>query len=191
MDTDLEAPRKLRTDTIVAFVLGAVVALVFQSCLSQPQPPSGMASFVAGLTETKATCESTAASAIGHAGNGVPAGELANGQVLYSSVKIDVDVCIARVSTGLVTGLTKADLDDLEARLKRIHANTSRFIEWSQKPPPSGRTEMIAPGVAVELLLRVFHELGAANAQKIEQLRQDISKCRLRDWNELRRPAGS
>lgn len=149
-----------------------------------PQLPD----LVAELRRTKTLCEGRARQAKDFiSSHHVSERNAREGSRLYTDMKAELDGCIDYLRSGLVRRFNADDSHQLEKRFRTAGTHVSAFFNWvdTLEPPPYATVDASPLEAASKLLSGWLDSVSKANDKAIEQLRDDLNQCRLRDWQEL------
>src|SRR5262249_18497219 len=114
----------------------------------------------------------------------VPEAAREKGRTLYLAVKMESDGFIAWLESGLPRRFNRIEEPaEFKDWVERTDKSVEAFLEWAQTLPPSfgGADGNAALADIANELIKGARE---TDEKMIDRLREDLGKCRLRDWSE-------
>jgi hypothetical protein len=140
---------------------------------------------VAELSGTRSLCESRAKAAMALllAQDGGTA-RLVEGRRLYDEARAEFNMGIDYLRTGLLTRFVDDDTRQVAFRMAEGKRKADRFIAWvnSLEGPVFG--DSVADFFS-EVLPGWLAHVSEQNDRAIEQIRDDLDRCRLMEWDQL------
>jgi hypothetical protein len=113
--------------------------------------------------------------------------ELQRGRDLYLATQVKLNGCITFLRDGLARRFDKADdAAEVEKQLREADRHVQEFRAWADevlRPEGIGAADPFAG--LWQLLSDLTKVVKEVDDQAINQMRDDLEKCRLRDWSEL------
>ena len=112
---------------------------------------------------------------------------LGDGKRLYDDAKTAVDSCITYLKVGLSRRFDNDDPRHVRELLSRARERVARFVGWAdgltEGQTGAGTDDPIT--AALGQLTDWLKGVSEANDRAIEQLRDDLERCRLKSWGDL------
>jgi hypothetical protein len=140
---------------------------------------------IAELSATKSLCEGRAAAAKSILGQRQARAELVAGRRLYDDARAALIGCIDHLRAGLSRRFVEEDASNAAARFLAAQEKVDRFVAWENtvEAPTIGAAEPLA--ALLESLNSWMNNVSKQNEQAIEQLRADLDRCRLKEWDDI------
>lgn len=154
-----------------------------------PAPPviPMLPDLVADFQVAKVKCEAAATNGRDLLGNGRrrDAKKLAEGRKLYVDAKAEIDGCISFLQSGLVRRFNEHDPYVIQSRVQSASQKVNALLNWAAEFDTPRATGAPSLDNAADLLLQWLEGIDKLNNEAIQQLRADLERCRLRDWDDL------
>jgi hypothetical protein len=173
-------PRNDQTGTVI--LLGGIgLLVVVLLAYTGEEVTAQMPRVIAYLKTSKAYCENHATEAMKdpRLQNSLP-----DGQRLYGATRAEFDGVIAFMQAALARGFNDSDPAEINQQLQVAGARMQAFLAW---PPRQGSATAAGPLDFANLALELYKIVKAEDDQTRAMLRDDLEKCRLREWNQLGR----
>lgn len=152
-----------------------------------PAPPviPMLPDLVADFQIAKVKCEAEAANGRDVLGNGRrrDSRKLAEGRKLYVEAKAEIDGWF--LQSGLVRRFNEHDPYVIQSRVQSASQKVNALLKWAAEFDTPRATGAPSLDNAADLLLQWLEGIDKLNNEAIQQLRADLERCRLRDWDDL------
>jgi hypothetical protein len=111
--------------------------------------------------------------------------DLRESRRLYTEAQAEVNGCIEDLCAGLGQRFQEGDAAPIRLRLEKAARKINTFLASSHRlgGPHGAVPDLMTPTVA--RFWRLVDGSRTANQQALDQIRADLERCRLRDWDQL------
>jgi hypothetical protein len=153
---------------------------------AQPAPVFKLPAMAAELASVKAECEGDGSIIRNLASTGgISRQQVFKGEKLFIVVKKETDGCITFLSSALARRFQEGDEAEIRTRLIRVRYAVNAFVTWFDEIQPRTPGAFTSLDSILSFLSAWCAEAGRTNSEALWMLRDDLEKCRLRNWNGL------